>query len=219
MSFKAMAWAIGQDIPRTAEKFLLVMLANYANDEGICYPSLERLATELSQDRKTVIKSIKSLIKNGLLKDTGKRVGSTKSVVVYQLVGLPSISKFHYLYKVSNTETGEYYIGTRSTDCLPHMDLNYMGSGEWPRKMKEENVFLLKEILEVFVRYEDCVSAENRFLRSMIRDDGLCKNLQTSYQARRRSLENLDKNRVVNSRYEAVPFFPSSSAVFGGQNL
>lgn len=207
MSFKAMAWAVQQDIPRTSEKFLLVMLANYADDEGICYPSIERLAKELSQDRKTVIKSIKSLVNSGVLKDTGRRIGYTKSVVVYKIMGLPSSARFHYLYKVTNIETGEYYVGARSTDSLPHMDTNYVGSGNWPRKMKEIGVFLVKDVLEVFVKYEDCIAAEGKFFKSMDYDDGLCKNLQTRYQARKTVADYNVKNPPVEvGSEEAVPF-------------
>lgn len=188
MSFQAMAWAITQDIPRTSEKFLLVMLANYADKDGYCYPSIERLCQELSQNRKTVIKSIKSLIENGLLRDTGRRIGFTKSVVIYQLVGLPLQSGFHYVYRMENPETGEYYIGTRSSAILPHMD-EYQGSGDWTREMREKGVFLTKKIIKIFSNSEECREYESDFFRSMDFDDGLCRNKQARFNMRKIGLD------------------------------
>ena len=188
MSFQAISWAIAQDIPRTSEKFLLVMLANYADNQGYCYPSIDRLAMELSQDRKTVVKSMKSLMNYGFIRDSGKRVGRTKSVIVYQLVGIPSSHKFHYLYRVENIDTGEYYYGTRSTNIFPHMD-EYTGSGQWCYEMRKKGIFLHKQIIEIFPNYEDCRSAESRIFKSLKADDGLCKNGQASFYAQRKATE------------------------------
>lgn len=58
MSFQAMSWAIGLKLP-TREKFVLLMLANYAsNDKGDCYPSLSRLAEDTGMTNNTVIAAI-----------------------------------------------------------------------------------------------------------------------------------------------------------------
>lgn len=67
MSFQAMTWAIGLQLP-TRDKFVLLMLANYAsNDEGECYPSLNRLCGDTSMSRNTVIEAIKGLEESGAL--------------------------------------------------------------------------------------------------------------------------------------------------------
>ena len=67
MSFQAMTWAIGQQLP-TRDKFVLLMLANYAsNDEGECYPSINRLCSDTSMSRNTVIDAIKALEDMGAL--------------------------------------------------------------------------------------------------------------------------------------------------------
>jgi hypothetical protein len=187
MSFQAMAWAIKQPLNRSCEKFLLVMLANYSDNEGILYPSVERLTQDLSQDRKTVVKNLKGLIELGLLADTGRRIGQTKSIIVYQLIGVPDASKFFYTYKLTRPDTGEYYVGARASLASPEFD-SYYGSGQWPRDMKDKNVFLEKEILEHFETWEEAVASEARFFRSMDRDDGLCRNLQTLFVQRQRGL-------------------------------
>ena len=42
MSFQAMAAAIPLRLP-TNDKFVLLMLANYADENGKCWPSIDRL--------------------------------------------------------------------------------------------------------------------------------------------------------------------------------
>ena len=62
-----MAWAVKQQLP-TNEKFLLIMLANYAsNDEGECFPSTETLMRETALARTTVRKCLHSLQTKGYI--------------------------------------------------------------------------------------------------------------------------------------------------------
>lgn len=78
-----MTWALSLTGMRSSEKFVLVCLANYANEQGICYPSVAQLSEDTCQDRKTVLSNLESLRKSGHITDTGKRVGTTKQVIVY----------------------------------------------------------------------------------------------------------------------------------------
>ena len=59
MSFQAMAWAIKHPL-QCQEKMVLLMLANYADQSGRCFPSIGTLATEcglsMSQTRKCIAK-------------------------------------------------------------------------------------------------------------------------------------------------------------------
>lgn len=67
MSFQAMAWAAAQKLP-TRDKFVLIMMANYADEIGKCWPSLNRLSAETSMSRSTVQLAIKALETAGLLR-------------------------------------------------------------------------------------------------------------------------------------------------------
>lgn len=67
MSFQAMAWAAAQKLP-TRDKFVLIMMANYADEYGKCWPSLNRLSAETSMSRSTVQLAIKALSDAGLLR-------------------------------------------------------------------------------------------------------------------------------------------------------
>ncbi len=85
MSIAAIAWVFKQPLKPSWLKFLLLALADNANDEGHCYPSGKYLCIKTSLDRKTVISGLDQLEAKGYLIDTGQRKGVTKQVKVYQI--------------------------------------------------------------------------------------------------------------------------------------
>ncbi len=54
MSWKATAWALGQTTGAARRKLLLLALANYADEAGVCWPSQETLARDTEQSVDTV---------------------------------------------------------------------------------------------------------------------------------------------------------------------
>jgi hypothetical protein len=82
----ALSWALKQTIGRSSEKFLLVLLCNYADENGYAYPSVTTLCRASEQDRKTVMSNLQSLSENGFIADSGRRVGQTKSVTVWRII-------------------------------------------------------------------------------------------------------------------------------------
>ena len=89
MSVQALAWALEQDIPRSGEKFVLVVMCNYADENGVCYPSVARLERDTSMNRKTILDCLARLRDAGYLLDTGHRVGVTKGVIVHRVIRRP----------------------------------------------------------------------------------------------------------------------------------
>lgn len=85
MSVHAISWAMKQPVARSSEKFVLVCLANYASESGLCYPSIAALESDTAQDRKTVIRGLQTLVADGWIEDTGKRTGATKQIPVYRI--------------------------------------------------------------------------------------------------------------------------------------
>lgn len=69
----------------SSRKFVLVALADAANDFGLCYPSIAHIIDKTSLDRKTIIDCIADLKKDGFLIDTGERKGKTKQIPVFRL--------------------------------------------------------------------------------------------------------------------------------------
>ncbi|WP_019024087.1 MULTISPECIES: helix-turn-helix domain-containing protein [unclassified Thioalkalivibrio] len=68
MSLDATVWAWNQRVGRSSAKLVLLSLADRANDQGIAYPSIDRLRFDTELDRKTVMHSIGYLEQHGLIK-------------------------------------------------------------------------------------------------------------------------------------------------------
>jgi hypothetical protein len=85
VSIAALNWAFRINLKPSWTKFLLVALADCANDDGECWPSIAALCAKTSEDRKTVISGLDQLEQMGILRDSGKRTGRTKQVKVYLL--------------------------------------------------------------------------------------------------------------------------------------
>ena len=83
MSIEALTWAFKQPIKPSGAKFVLVALANMANERGEAYPSTAYLTDVTQQDRKSVIAYLDQLEAIGLIEDSGKRKGGTNQVKVY----------------------------------------------------------------------------------------------------------------------------------------
>jgi len=67
MSFQAMAWAIKQEVGNTTAKFVLLMVANYADEQGRAWPSQERLAEGIEGSRHTVMRALEVLEEGGFM--------------------------------------------------------------------------------------------------------------------------------------------------------
>ncbi|ORA10945.1 helix-turn-helix domain-containing protein [Mycobacterium arosiense] len=67
MSWKALDWATGLDIDSAIAKFILHLLANKADENFSCYPSISTLMAESSAGRSTVLRALKKLEVDGLI--------------------------------------------------------------------------------------------------------------------------------------------------------
>lgn len=85
MSIEALNCAFKADIKKSSLKFILVAMADYANEEGEAYPSIQTLNNKTSLNRKTIIAGLMQLESLGYLKNTGKKVGRTNSISVWQI--------------------------------------------------------------------------------------------------------------------------------------
>lgn len=67
MSFQALNWATRLVVGSTTAKFVLMALANYADDEGTCFPSIAMLQGDTELSKRAVSGAIKTLCDKGLL--------------------------------------------------------------------------------------------------------------------------------------------------------
>lgn len=85
MGVEAISWAFQQPVTISSAKFVLVAMANHADADMLCWPSMTHLCSQTSQDRKTIQANIARLREWGFIVDTGERKGTTKQVIVYLL--------------------------------------------------------------------------------------------------------------------------------------
>lgn len=81
-----MRWAFQQSNLRSSVKFVLVALADRANDEGECWPSRETIAQDTCLNPETVSKCTEELVALGLI-EKHRRFASS---IVFRLVGIPA---------------------------------------------------------------------------------------------------------------------------------
>jgi hypothetical protein len=85
MSIRAINWAWEQRVGKPSAKFVLATLADYASDDGKCWPSLRtiKIRTELSRD--SVLRAIRFLKSKNLLTVIPRGDGRSALSNVYQL--------------------------------------------------------------------------------------------------------------------------------------
>jgi len=86
------------------------------------------------------------------------------------------MNKYHYTYKLTEFETGLFYVGVRSCKCEPEEDTKYMGSMlHW--KVDKSN--LIKEIISVYDTREIANEAEIFMIRLQLKlnKNHLCMNV------------------------------------------
>jgi Helix-turn-helix domain len=111
VSFTAMAWASKQKVKSANQKLVLLMLANYADDEDKCWPSKKTLSEVCCMSKTAICTSILKLEEAGFLK-VEKREGTSSIIRLHTGVrqedrGCPSD-----VQGVSATRTG----GVRHAD-------------------------------------------------------------------------------------------------------
>jgi DNA-binding transcriptional MocR family regulator len=85
MSWQATAWAVNQKVGSPARKLLLLVLSNYADADGKCWPSQGLLAEQTGMSLDTVQRQTKKLITEGRLSVTRppKRRGQWQTFIYH----------------------------------------------------------------------------------------------------------------------------------------
>ena len=188
MSWTALAWAAKYQARSASEKLVLLAYAECHNEEtGCAFPSITWLCEFSSLNRKTVIASVARLEKAGCLEDTGQRMGRTKQLKVYRLnlnIGTNLRGETHYVYRLTDAQTGEFYVGVRSCLGSPEND-SYQGSGKWPTGAAFRANVLLKTIVSTHDTRTEAEEAEAAAIYEAMKHP-LCKNISKEYLKRDR---------------------------------
>lgn len=176
MSIRVMSQVWELELP-DSEKLVLLALADAANDEGQCWPSMRTLAGKCSKSDRTVQAAIKLLVDKGHLsriETPGK--GCRYYVHPVMPTGMQGTNPVanHYTYRITCIETGEFYIGARSTYDPPEAD-SYMGSGAWIKEAKASGLALRKEVVAIYPSREALAVGEQELSHKVIAHP-LCRN-------------------------------------------
>lgn len=93
MSIRAIDWAFNQQIDSPSVKFVLVKLADNANDEGFCWPSVIYICKHTGLARSTVQRCVKALENGGWLKIERRKIGDAYVSNIYTLQINQTLSK------------------------------------------------------------------------------------------------------------------------------
>lgn len=85
MSIQAVAWAIEARVGSPTLKCILMAVANYANEEGRCWPSQERLAHDTEMTERSVRDGLKKLEEQGFIIRSARYANGSRRVDMIQL--------------------------------------------------------------------------------------------------------------------------------------
>ena len=85
MSLDAIQWALRTEAPSAAAKLVLIVLADFADERGECWPTIPKLlaATQLSEE--SVRDQIGKLRDSGLITDRPGTINRQKRIVTLAL--------------------------------------------------------------------------------------------------------------------------------------
>ena len=122
------AWEcdLSKTTKRSAKRLVLLALADRANKENTCFPSIARVVKDTGMDRKTVMNTINDLITLGLVLDTGERKGGTNQVRVLKI---NVVKQESYPQSYSNSSNKQCEIPKETVVNLPINGVEFPSNG------------------------------------------------------------------------------------------
>ena len=124
------AWEcdLSKTTKRSAKRLVLLALADRANKENTCFPSIARVVKDTGMDRKTVMSTINDLIKIGLVLDTGDRKGGTNQVRVLK-INVDTAKQESYPQLCSDSSNKQCEISKETVVNLPINGVEFPSNG------------------------------------------------------------------------------------------
>ena len=124
------AWEcdLSKTTKRSAKRLVLLALADRANKENTCFPSIARVVKDTGMDRKTVMNTINDLIKIGLVLDTGERKGGTNQVRVLK-INVDAVKQESYPQSCSDSSNKQCEISKETVVNLPINSVEFPSNG------------------------------------------------------------------------------------------
>ena len=124
------AWEcdLSKTTKRSAKRLVLLALADRANKENTCFPSIARVVKDTGMDRKTVMNTINDLITIGLVLDTGDRKGGTNQVRVLK-INVDTAKQESYPQEGQNSSNKQCVISKETVVNLPINGVEFPSNG------------------------------------------------------------------------------------------
>lgn len=120
MSVQAISLALKTKGLTVGQKFVLVALANYADQELKCWPSQATLASDTCQSERHVRNALKILELEGYLMRRKRRQGQRQATDLFQLRFQPEQASASEAQNTSQAEHGDLSGGTRRHSQAEH---------------------------------------------------------------------------------------------------
>jgi len=159
-------------MPPTA-KSVLISLADNANDEGDCWPSIATIAMRTCFSERAVQGAIKWLETEGALSADRTNGRHTRYKINLGYAG-PESRECHYVYKITHLPSGQFYVGLRTSQRSPEND-DYWGSGASAPWLAQERELCEREVIGTYPSREEAAIAESAIIRASIAS-ALCLN-------------------------------------------
>lgn len=155
-------------------KAVLISLADNANDQGNCWPSIATIAERTCFSERAVQGAIKWLEQASVLSADRSNGRHTRYWLTPSKFTGTSAREVHYIYRITHVPTGQFYVGSRTCACAPEMDV-YFGSGAHSAWLMSEKESCSREILGTYPTRGEANVAETELLTRVI-DAPLCLN-------------------------------------------
>ena len=193
MSFDAMNWASKQECQNSTNKLILLMLANYSDENDSSFPSYRHLASLCSCTERTAMRAIDSLIQMGLIKKEER----------YMKDGKQTSNRF-ILNRGDKKDTQGMTKSTPNTIRDIQRDYTEEFNQWWnlyPRRdgSKRKAFEIYKKIIDKEISITDLYNVTNRFKQSMKgREEKFIPHATTWLNQRRFETVEENKNIKIN---------------------
>ncbi|MBO9766490.1 MULTISPECIES: helix-turn-helix domain-containing protein [Xanthomonas] len=162
-------------------KAVLISLADNANDQGHCWPSIPTIAERTCFSERAVQSAIRWLEGNGVLTTDRSNGRHTRYWLTPGSFTGTSAREAHYVYRITHLPTGRFYVGSRTCACAPEADV-YFGSGAHSAWLASEKDSCKREILAEYATRLEANRAETQLLENVV-GNKLCLNQRVTNPA------------------------------------
>ena len=141
MSIEAMSWVWKHSKTKGSERLVLLALADNANDNGVCWPSIATIARKANLERRYVISILKNLESVGRIQIERRRMGKLNKSNLYTVVMRDTLPSVPEITTGSDTEDTRVVMPATPEPSINHQLESERGDGPRPRS----NVFSVYE--------------------------------------------------------------------------